>query len=208
MYILLSLAAILFVLVGNELLWRRRNTHKEHSRKTVHILVGSFVAFWPLFMSWTDIRIISVAFLLAVIASKLLNIFASIHEVERFTLGEVSFALAVGGVTFVTKSDWIYAAAILQMGLADGLAAIAGTHFGENNSYKVFGFKKSIAGSLTFLIVSLAVIFISSHIAGNALPWQTGVLAALSATLLEIVAVWGLDNLLLPLVTALILMHP
>ena len=104
MYVILSLALIAILLISNELLWRKKSTHKEHQRKIAHILIGTFAAFFPLYMSWTDIRLISLAFLVVVILSKFLNIFSSIHQVERFTLGEICFALAVGGLTFITKN--------------------------------------------------------------------------------------------------------
>lgn len=207
MYILLSLAAIAFLLIANELWARRRGSTSEHSRKAVHILVGSFVAFWPLFMSWTDIRIISLAFLVVVIVSQALNIFTSIHGVERFSLGEICFALAVGLLTFVTQSHYIYAVAILQMALADGLAAIVGLHWGKTNRYKLLGQVKSVAGTLTFLVVSLAIIFIGREIAHVQLDWYLGVVAAIFATVIENLALWGIDNLLLPLVVALVLIR-
>lgn len=207
MYIFLSLAAIAGLLIANELWWRYRDTHKEHPRKVVHIFVGSFVAFWPLFMSWDAIRLISLAFLGGVVLSKALNIFASIHEVERFSLGEISFALAVGLLTFVTKSDFIYIVSILQMSLADGLAAIIGVHYGKKNSYKVFGHTKSVAGTLTFFICSLAIIIIGRSIVHAQLSWYLVLVTSILATITENIAVWGLDNLLLPVLVALILLH-
>lgn len=169
-------------------------------------MVGSFVAFWPLYMSWSVIRIIALAFLIGVALSKAFNLFSSLHGVERFSIGEVSFALAVGLLTFLTKSDWIYAAALLQMGLADGLAGLLGVHLGKNNRYKVFGHSKSIAGTTTFLITSLAILFVGNALGHGMISWYFLVTISLVATLVENVAVWGLDNLFLPIITALLIM--
>ncbi len=205
MYIALSIIAVAIMLVINEIWWRGKDNHKEHSRKIIHILVGSFIAFWPFYMSWNWIRIISLAFLIGTLISKLLNIFTSIHEVERFTVGEISFAIAVGAVTFITKIDWIYAAAILQMSLADGLAAIAGVHFGHKNKYKVFGATKSIVGSITFFVVSTATLFAAVYLARVRIPTLELIGIGLVAAIVENIAVYGLDDLFLPVVVAFIL---
>ena len=207
MYILLSLLVVALLLIVNEIWWRNKNTHAENPRKIIHIIVGSFIAFWPLYMSWNWIRLISLALLLGIIMSKVLNIFTSIHDVERFTLGEFFFAAAIGGLTFVTKTDWIYTASLLQMSLSDGLAAIIGVHFGQRNSYKVFGSTKSLAGSAAFFITSLAILFIAREIVMVQISDGFIVLISLAATIVENLAVYGLDNLLLPLVTAIMLSH-
>lgn len=205
MYLLLSMAAVGVLLLGNEFWWRHKASHGEHHRKLVHMLVGTFVAFWPFYLSWTDIRIISLAFLLGVALSKGLNIFASIHEVERFSVGEICFALSVGVLTFITHTDWIYAASILLMSLADGAAAIVGLHFGRNNSYKVFGYKKSLAGTGTFFIVSLAILFAAKFMSGSSIALWVIPVASIIATGVENITIYGFDDLFLPVVTAVIL---
>ncbi len=205
MYVLLSLAIIGLLLVSNELLWRKKEAHTEHQRKIIHIIVGTFVAFFPLYMSWNDIRLISLAFLLVVILSKTFNIFGSIHRVERFSLGEICFALAIGVLTFISTSDWIYIASILQMSLADGLAAIAGVNLGKNNSYKIFGATKSIAGSLTCFVVSLVILIIASAAAQIHISFGVLLFASVIATAVENIAIYGLDNIFLPLAVAFIL---
>lgn len=205
MSIVLSLAAIFFLLVGNELWRKRRASHSEHHRKLIHIGVGTFVAFWPLYMSWNVIRLISIAFLVGVLISRSLKIFASIHEVERFSLGEVCFALAVGTLTFITKADWIYIACLLQMSLADGMAAIVGLHWGKHNSYRVFTAKKSIAGTTAFFVTSLTIFLIAKFASAAVVPIWVLLVASLIATLVENIALYGLDDLFLPVIAAVIL---
>lgn len=205
MYILLSLSAVAVLLVANELRWRRTKVHKEHSRKIVHILVGSFVAFWPYYLSWDQIRVISLAFLVGVGLSKMLNIFASIHEVDRFSVGEVCFALAVGTLTYITRVHWIYTASLLQMSVADGIAAIVGVHYGRKNRYKVFGSTKSLIGTATFFVSSLAILVIAGKLSGAGMAIWLLVAASLIATGVENVAVYGLDDLLLPVIVSVIL---
>ena len=204
-YITISLLVIAIVLVINELWWRNKASHAEHHRKFVHITVGTFVAFWPYYLSWTEIRLLSLVLLVAIAASKTLKIFASIHAVDRATVGEICFALAVGGLTFVTRSDWIYTASLLQMSLADGLAAIVGIHFRRNNGYKVLGAQKSVAGTLSFFIISLSILIIARLVSGTVFELWLVLVTSLAATLSESIASYGLDNLLLPMVSAFML---
>jgi phytol kinase len=155
-------------------------------------------------MSWQTIRLLSIAFFIVVGVSKVFNVFQAIHSVQRPTWGELFFALVVGAITLITQSKAIYAAALLQMSLADGFAAIAGTRFGSGNSYLVLGHKKSLVGSVTFFAVSVAILVTYSQLHGHIATTLIVVTAAL-ATLIENAAVAGLDNLLVPLLVAFIL---
>ena len=179
--------------------------HGEFSRKFVHITVGSFVAFWPFFLNWYQIQLLSVAFLICVAISKYFRIFQAIHSVQRPTWGEVFFAAAVGLITLVTQDKFIYAAALLQMSLADGLAAVIGVHLGRRNRYRLFGRTKSIAGTLTFFIVSLAILLALGHWHVVAHGFGYVLLISLLATALENLAPDGLDNLAVPLLAVFML---
>lgn len=202
--ILGALAGVLAMLVVSEYLWRRRPLHPEVNRKFVHIGVGTFVAFWPYFLGWNDIRFLSLAFLVVVLASQKFKLFKTIHSVQRPTWGEIFFALIVGLLTFVTHSRGLYAAALLQMSLADGLAAVTGTIYGQKTHYRVLGTGKSALGTLTFALMSLAILLIYLWVGGQGSVWTMIGLAAAS-TLLENIAVRGLDNLAIPLLVALAL---
>src|ERR1700735_297787 len=120
MALLSSVFVVLALLIISEVWWRNTKVHDEVSRKFVHITVGSFVAFWPFFLSWGQIELLSAVFLVAITLSKYLNIFKAIHSVQRPTGGEIFFALAVGAIALITHNKWIYMTALLQMSLADG----------------------------------------------------------------------------------------
>ena len=199
------LVLVFLFLVLNELLIKNSKKINEFNRKFVHITVGSFIGFWPLLISWQDIRLISLAFVLVVIISRKWNIFKGIHSVVRPTIGEVMFALAVGGLTFLTTNKWIYLIAVLQMSLADGIAAMVGTNFGKKNSYKVFGQIKSVVGSFGFFISSLILIIIYTIFTAIKLPIYLILNFSLFLTLIENVGVFGFDNLLVPVLTVLFL---
>jgi phytol kinase len=207
MKVLLTVLGIFIVLLLNEILWRKRKAHSEFSRKFVHVTVGVFVAFWPFFLTWRQIELLSLAFLIVVVSSKALRIFNAIHSVQRPTWGEVCFALSVGIVAIATHDKWIYMASLLQMGLADGLAAVVGVRFGRSNSYLFFGHAKSVAGTITFFITSLVILSVYMQFSGAQLSPLYIVLVAFIASLFENASVQGLDNLSVPLVTALLLTY-
>jgi phytol kinase len=201
--------AIFLLLIANE--WwfraRRRRGRGEISRKLIHMTVGSFVAFWPYFLSWTQIVWLSAAFLVVVIASKTLHLFAAIHQVSRRTWGEVFFAIVVGAVTFVTHDKAVYAVAILHMSLADGLAAMVGTRFGERHQYKVLGATKSLAGTVTFILTSLVIMTVFTVTTGSDTSVANVAIVPVAAALVENFGVFGLDNLLVPMLVAVVLSH-
>ena len=204
MNIFIALSIVFMLLVINEIWWRRKKKHSELSRKLIHILVGSFVAFWPYIMSVNSIRIISVLFMIVVFSSMKFNIFKSIHSVKRDSLGEIYFAISVGLITFINPSHLVYTISLLTMSLADGLAALVGTYYGMNRKYKEYGRTKTVLGSLTFFIVALVLILIYIDKTGHV--FSLGYLAvAAGLTLIENISPMGMDNLLVPLVAALFL---
>lgn len=206
MYVILSVFAVFLILVASELGWRKGWLQGELGRKFVHILVGSFVAFWPFFMSWDEIRLLSLAFLIVVVISDRLKVFKAIHSAQRPTFGEICFALVVGLLTLVTHSKGIYAAALLQMSLADGFAAVVGTRFGRGNTYRIFSHAKSVVGTLTFLVIS-AGLLIGYSIFSTHLSVGIIVIGTLASAAVENVGLVGLDNLLVPLFIGLLLTY-
>lgn len=193
---------VVFVLLCiSELLWRMLDIHPEYTRKFVHITVGSFVAFWPLFLSRPQIIGLSLAFIIVVVLTNYAGVFKAMRSVQRPTWGEICFALAVGILAYVAHSGWIYLAALLHMSLADGLAAIIGTKYGRKTRYYVFGHAKSGIGTVTFLIISLAILngyalFTPDSFSLWFLP------LAVAATMIENLGIRGFDNLLVPLLVA------
>ena len=201
----LAVGIVFGLLLLSEWGWRKHWLHGEVGRKFVHVTVGTFVAFWPYFLDWTEIRLLSLAFFVVVLASMHLGVFKAIGSVQRPTYGEIFFALSVGLLTIITTSKGLYAAAILQMALADGFAAIIGGRFGTENKYHLYGRTKSLAGSATFFVISLALLIGDSQFSDNGLIWQYVVIGALGATLLENIAALGFDNLLVPVAVGLLL---
>lgn len=205
--LILTVLAVFAVLMMSEVGWRRGVMTNEIGRKFVHITVGSFVAFWPLYLSWNQIRLLSLAFIAVTILSRFFHVFQAIHSVQRPTYGEFFFAVTVGLLTYITQSKAIYAASLLQMSLADGMAAVLGVEYGLKHArYHILGHIKTVVGTATFFVVSLAILLGYGADATN-LPLDVSFALAAAATLLENIGVAGLDNLLVPLVIALVLNH-
>lgn len=198
----ISVIVVLVLLLTSELWWRKHDKHGEFSRKFVHITVGSFVAFWPYFLTPHQIMFLSLAFLAGVLTSRYLNIFQAIHSVQRPTLGEFWFALVVGLLALITNHPHVYTAALLVMAMADGLAAVVGTHYGKKQRYQVFGSAKSVIGTVTFFVTTCLILTGYIITTQDALAWPLVLPIALVATTLENAAVRGLDNLLVPLFIA------
>lgn len=205
MQLFATVLTVLVLLLVNEFWWRSRSVHGEFSRKFIHLTVGSFVATWPFFLTWHEIEFLSLAFLIVVLISKRLRLFRAIHSVQRPTWGELYFAISVGLIALTTHDKWVYAAALLQMSLADGLAAVLGIMYGGKQRYSVFGHAKSLVGTLTFFMVSAAIL-VAFRQWGD-VPLDIAMLIGISAgaTLLENVGVRGLDNLLVPIFVAVLL---
>src|SRR6185369_14661849 len=100
MWTVVAIAVIFVIVIFAEYLSRVKGVHSELTRKLVHILVGIFVAFWPFFLSWGQIKFLSLMFFVAVLASMKLGIFNSIHGISRRSMGELLFALVIGLLAF------------------------------------------------------------------------------------------------------------
>lgn len=193
------------ILVFSEWLSRSKEIHAELTRKLVHVAVGSFVAFWPFFLSWRQIQLLSLAFFLVVALSVKFNVFRSIHAVKRSMTGELLFAIVIGTLALITTTKWVFTAAMLHLSIADGLAAVIGLGWGETNSYKVFGRTKSIAGSAAFWVSSFCILLAYLHFAQTSTSFFTTLWLPFVATATENLAVQGTDNLVMPMLIAVVL---
>lgn len=199
--ILLAVLPVLTLLLLTELLWRRNSLRGESARKLIHIVVGSYVAFWPFIISFEAIQVISVAFLMVIFVSLRFGIFKAIHGVARRTWGEVLFAISIGLIAVLTDNPWIFAACILHMSVADGFAALAGKRWGKGNRYKIEGSEKSVVGTTVFWFCSLIITGLAlanlPELQANAsiyLLWLP-----LATSLTENIGIGGTDNVLVPL---------
>ncbi len=204
-----GLGGVAVILFASEFLWRTRLFKgAETPRKLVHILVGVFIAFWPLFMSFAWIQVVSALLFLAVYASKKHHVFRSIHSVRRPTYGELFFPLGVLIAAAFAKSGWVYMAAVLHLSLADGLAALVGVNYVKQGGYKILGQTKTVMGTATFYVTSLFIIsatmLIDPASYGANVPYVI-LFLPIGTTFIENFGVYGTDNLLVPVAVITIL---
>ncbi len=202
----LSVILVLVILLLAEYGSRAKGIHSELTRKFIHMTVGTFVAFWPFFLSWREIQLLSLAFFVVVLVSLKLNIFRSIHAVRRGGFGEILFAVVIGFLAVISTDEWVFMMAMLFLSLGDGLAAVVGTLKGDTHQYKVLGSTRSLAGTFTFLVVAvtLSAIYVAFGPGEAGLALLVGL--PLIATLTENIAIHGTDNLFMPIVVAITLM--
>jgi phytol kinase len=206
--ILLSLLAIFIVLVVSELSWRKHKLSDELTRKIVHISVAAFVAFWPFYINYKQIQLVSVAFLIVILLSRYLHIFKGILHVKRRTYGDLFFPISIFILALLEPQPLIFMIALLHIGFADGVAALIGKRFGKDNQYKLFGHIKSIAGTLTFIIISYAILLTVKIIKPDeiaSLTWINLLILPPILAFVENISTFGADDLTVPLALLVIL---
>lgn len=198
----------LIVLIS-ELLSRVWAVDGEITRKVVHIGTGNVIllAWWFQIPAWVGISASILASIVTLISYRM-PILPGVNSIGRRSLGTFFYAVSMGILVwyFWGINQPQYAAiGILTMSYGDGMAALVGQHFGKHQ-YKVGGMTKSWEGSLTMFLVSYAICNIIL-IFSFANPWQISLISivlAVSATGLESLSWWGIDNLTVPVGSAFI----
>lgn len=203
--LLIALAGVGLIVCLGEYLRRVHLFHAEVTRKFIHIMTASFAASWPFFMGFNTIELISLLMFMGILVSRQLHLFRAIHGVQRRTWGELFFAMSIGIAAVLSQSNWVFAAAMLVMGVADGFAALVGTLFERTHRYKVFGHHKSYEGTITFFIMTLLILFVCSFFGHFPMSYLSLLWLSLAATLFENIAVAGTDNLFVPLILVVLL---
>jgi dolichol kinase len=225
----LSLLAILVFVMLVEYLWHSLKLKNERSRQLVHIGVGVFVAFWPYYMSYLSIGICSIVLFIAVmfgrhdrfvglikwpkffpfnLAARELKFVENLNRIDRPSWGVLIFPVSIGFLALFEPAPYVFAIAMLNVGLADGLAALVGTKYGKTMRYKVFDQYKSLVGTLTFFAISLLIVLsvkTLDHSQTVSISWFTVIFLPLVLTMAENFAVYGTDDFMIPLLTLVIL---
>jgi len=182
----------------------RWNSHGEWSRKLVHIGGGAVVPLAWLFGidRWLAIPAAAAITLLALFNHRR-RLLPAIEDVGRHSYGTVAYGASITLLLWLFWPDRADAvcAGVLVMAVGDGLAGLLGPRI-PSPSWQVLGERRSLAGTATMALASLAVLALMASVA----PQHPGALAlgllALGATALEQLALLGLDNLTVPLTVA------
>ena len=155
------------------------------------------VAPLPLFMQLPELVTLAILFTVVLFVTRERNMLRSIHAIDRASAGALVFP---AGLLLAVVVGWRHPAAIayaaLVLGLADPAAALVGAR-AKQVGWGVLGGHKTIAGSVTFGVVTFAV--------GMALGVATGgphlfavIAVAAVLTMVEGSIGYGLDNLFVP----------
>lgn len=123
------------------------------------------------------------------------------------TLGTVYYAITLLSTVIFTFGIWhkpiVGLVGICVMGYGDGFAAVAGKGI-KSKEFNIFGSTKSVAGSLTMLIIS--IIIISGALAYFSVNYWfiKSIVLAIIATVLEAISPKGTDNLTVPFAVTLL----
>lgn len=128
--------------------------------------------------------------------------------VERNTVGEFCFILSLV-VLFVVAHDTplLYGVPLLVLALADAFAALVGRDYGKH-FYTVKGGTKSIEGSLALFVAAFLCVHVPVLLFTDTPRLETvliGTNIGLMVMMAEAAAWWGLDNLIIPLFSYVLL---
>jgi len=203
--------AWLAVVVTTALLVRQRwPEQREWSRKVVHIGTGPVVLLaWALQIE-RDIALPAAALVtLATALNHRFRLLPAVEDVGRHSYGTIAYGASI---TLLLALYWPLsplpvAAGVLVMACGDGLAGLVGPQL-QSPRWRLLGQGKSLAGTASMAIASLAVLLalmLLDQTSGQPAPaWPALVLIAAAATGLEQLSSFGIDNLSVPLATALL----
>ena len=205
---ILSIVYIGAVIGGSSLVAKKG---KEASRKFIHILLGNW---WLIAMYFFDstlwAAILPTLFIFVNYFSYKFNIIKSMERDEgenKDSLGTVFYAVSLLVLVIFTfgviKNPWIGLCGIFTMAYGDGLAAVFGKKL-KSKEFKIFGSTKTIIGSLTMFIITLLIHLIYFGVVGVEYFILKAIIIAFLATIMEAVSIKGTDNIIVPIITAVI----
>ncbi|MFC5049805.1 diacylglycerol/polyprenol kinase family protein [Rubritalea spongiae] len=213
LYIFLVIAALATVMLIASVAVSKRKVSAEVGRKSVHAGMGLLCMLFPLLFDETTpvviLAILAVISLVYIKFSKLKNTLGtSIFSVDRLSLGELIFPLAVAWIFTLANGKWtLYVISLLLLTLADTVGAIAGSKFGKKHYTTIAG-NKTVEGSIAFFLTSVLCISIPLLLFEH-LPFTSVIVLAcavgLFTTAVEGASGNGIDNLLIPVGSFLLL---
>ena len=179
-------------------------SQREWSRKLVHIGTGAVVPIaWVLGIDRAIALPAAATITLVAALNHRLRLLPAVEDVGRASYGTVAYGASI---TLLLWQFWPHqpatvAAGVLVMAVGDGLAGLIGPLW-RSPSWQVLGQRRSLLGTGTMALASFLVLSglkVAGGAIGGAPDWPALLLIALAATLLEQLAVAGLDNLSVPL---------
>jgi phytol kinase len=204
MKIIIVAAIYGLVFLGLELLALKTKPSPEAARKLAHLIAGVGAACLPLFLSFLEIAVVAVLFLVGMAISMQRRLFSSVHGVERKTHGELYFPVGILLCSLLFPTNLLYMYGVLAIGVSDALASLVGQTYGRK-TFRLFGARKTYAGSWAFFIATIIIGALLLVAFTPAPLWAIAAVSLVAAsilTLVEAASSRGLDNLFVPLAAA------
>ncbi|MBC7249399.1 MAG: phosphatidate cytidylyltransferase [Anaerolineae bacterium] len=213
--LIISYAFVFAAIFAAEGLRKWRNLSIDFTRKFIHIAVGMWsVGTVLLFKHWLFAIIPPLSFVVINYISYRRETFKAMETGEAGNLGTVyfpiSFALIIVLFWLTRPQSYpgLIVAALMPMTWGDAMAAILGRWFGQYR-YQLYGTSRTMEGSLSMFLFSWLSTFLALFLfppLGFLTSLLHGLVVALVATLVEAFSPWHIDNLTVPLSSALLLL--
>ena len=178
--------------------------NNELKRKIIHIGIGPLI---PI-AKFLEIDQNSALFFtgiisLLVLINYIFKIIPTIEDVERKSYGTLFYCLSLFILIFIfwDKDPYSLITGFFIMTFGDGLAGLLGKTF-NSRSWFFLRQKKSLIGTLTMFLTSLIIVSSLGYATQNSLNLNYFTIAFI-ATLLEQVSFLGIDNFIVPILSAL-----
>jgi phytol kinase len=207
---LLASFAYVFAMIGAaEGLRKWRSYSVDFTRKFIHIAVGMWAYGTVLLFENRVFAIIPPLSFVAINAfSYWRGTFKAMETGEKGNLGTVYFPFAFAALIWVFWGrPHLIVAGLMPMTWGDALAAVIGRRIGRRR-YTVLGSTRSVEGSMTMFLASWVATSIALLLLGTGDPRAALLVSAVTAfgaAIVEAVSPWGIDNLTVPAMSALIL---
>ncbi len=209
---LLTAFAYVFAMIGvAEALRKWRGYSVEFTRKFIHIAVGMWAYGTVLLFEHRTFAIIPpLAFVAINGFSYWRGTFKAMETGEKGQLGTVYFPISfVVLIWLLWDRPHLLVASLMPMTWGDALAAVVGRRIGQRR-YTVAGSTRSLEGSVVLFLISWAatlvpLMLLAPEPINPAAAVGTAAVTALGAVVVEAVSPWGIDNLTVPAVSALVL---
>lgn len=181
-----------------------RPNNNELKRKIIHIGIGPLI---PI-AKFLEIDKNSALFFtgiisLLVLINYIFKIIPTIEDVERKSFGTLLYCLSLFILIsyFWDKDPYSLITGFFIMAFGDGLAGLVGKTF-NSRSWFFLKQKKSLIGTLTMFLTSLIIVSSIGYAQQNSLNLNYFTIAFI-ATLLEQISFLGIDNFIVPILSAL-----
>ena len=177
---------------------------KEIVRKIIHIGIGPLIPIAQFLKIDQNSALIFTGIVsLTVLLNYTYKIFPTIEDVERKSYGTFFYCISLFILIslFWNKDPYALITGFFIMTFGDGLAGLLGKSFNSKN-WILFQQKKSLFGTITMLLTSFIVVCSIGYAQKNSFNLNYFTIAFF-ATLLEQFSVLGIDNLIVPISSAL-----